>query len=192
MARTSLITGLLSLGLLLSWTIWEAGQQPTIPDPLMLSESQEAFQGVPNKQAPPTLQTYQAIVKRPLFFADRSSQPATAVQSEQLDRPEPDSPAAPNLILSAVIVEGDSRSALMRQNRQSQSIRLNPGELLAGWRLIAIQEDGVTLESDGHQVHLPLHNYKTSTSPVASSHPNHKIRLVGPNAPTGNSPALKD
>lgn len=120
-------------------------------------------QAAPSPPAPaaipglPPLDTLTATVTRPLFAPSRQAgvgtgtATAAATQSGELDR---------KFTLTAIVIAGGTRFALIRNPVDGKTVRLKPGETLAGWRLVEVLPDHVVLGSGGRRLVIKLRNFR--------------------------------
>lgn len=107
----------------------------------------------------------------PAFDASRDAgiglfaMPARAVQAPAQTQTPPDAPAieAP-MDLVAVLVRPDERRALVRIGTDKKVVPVIAGTLVAGWKVIAIETDQVTLERGSARKALYLSDV-TPTAP---------------------------
>lgn len=166
MASPARLIGLVSLIALLAWTVREASWSPQ-PLPTPTAPDTPAAVTMPNEAgfAAP-LSDYGTTLSRPLFYANRQPPVADGATEETPGTPAGHTAGqAPRLSLSAVIVEDGQRSALLSAPGQATSTRLREGDSLAGWRLVTIAEDRVTVESDGRQEELLLRRFDSAPPP---------------------------
>lgn len=157
--------GLLSLAVLLGWTLWESRWQPTLPAAPEMVDTAAPEAPTPAAPAPP-LSDYGATLERPLFFPGRRFPSTTTAATPAASGPAPAAaPRAARPSLSAVIEEHGERSALLTAPGQATSTRLRPGEQLGGWKLVSIDDDGVTVEQDGRREKIPLRSYGDAPAP---------------------------
>ena len=122
------------LGLFFHETLVEDAHQAPEPDRLLAQ---------PTDFGLPPLTQYRAIVERPLFIASRRPNRARPVETST---PRPS--AAPQLKkyqLTAVIITGDQRLAIIQNKRTRSMLRLRVGDELESWRVEAISADTVRL-----------------------------------------------
>lgn len=112
----------------------------------------------------PPLAALTQTVERPVFSPTR--RPEVAAQVEVEEAPSPASPAAqppPALQLSAVVIEAGRQLALFRHASGASgaaTLRATTGESVAGWTLVEVRSDGVTLERGGQQHEIPLRTFE--------------------------------
>lgn len=163
MTSPARLFGLILLAALSIWALWELLWSPTpLPAPqaaeLRATEVAPADRGLTKP-----LTDYTATLVRPLFFAGRTPPPAepasTAGAGADATSPPAATANATRLSLSAVIVEHGERSALLIAAGQASSTRLKVGDTLAGWRLVSIEDDRVTVSSNGRDQALLLRQF---------------------------------
>lgn len=117
--------------------------------------SSSATAAAPAEQVAVRLETssgdsYDAIVKRPLFY--RSRQPATA----PADRVGLSAIGDPQVTLKGVFINGDVAKAFIVSAENPTGAWRNSGEDIAGWRVGEIFANHVVLESRSQQLVVPL------------------------------------
>ena len=134
------------------------------------------------KRMPP-ISDYDAIIDRPLFFADRTlpagdtdanggdagEQAVTSTQS----RP-------PNMRLSAIVVENDQRIALVEIPGNERGRSLEVGQSLSGWRVTEIEDTAIVMESGTRRQRFPLLQFETPPDP---NQPPQRPRIPRPPGP---------
>lgn len=153
-ARRSLVllAVCLALGavLALQWRAWApapAGPGDGAPPSEPIAEA--VAPGTP--YSPPARDSFDEILKRPLFSPDR--QPPAA----------PPTPAAPEPQLSPLLVRlegiatvGEVRVALLRDLTSNEGLRLSQGMEYQGWKVEAVEERRAVLKRDGQEQELKL------------------------------------
>lgn len=180
MASPAQLFGMASLALLLGWATWEASWKPgSLPPPQSAELLPSLTPMTPLRFG--ALSDYPATLERPLFFPDRrlpgAEQTTAAAESDTAIAPRVVTGARPTL--RAVIVEGEQRSALLQQPGELTSTRVRIGERIGDWRLIDIEQDGVTLELDGRRQELPLREFDPAPAVSTPSAPARQHRLSG-------------
>lgn len=105
------------------------------------------------------LNEYDQIVERPLFMQDRRPYaPEQVVEASQSNsRNKPVARTAQNdYMLSAVIITGNKRIALLQSNRNNKLQKLNQGDELDGWTLTDVQPAQVSLTKGTEVMQLEL------------------------------------
>lgn len=190
MASPARLTGFLLLAALLGWALWEARWTPALPAPPdSVAQPDATPLAAPLAFAP--LSDYPATLSRPLFFAGRRA-PGQATGDTPDATGDGTAPTptggTSRLSLSAVIEEGDQRSALLSVPGQGPATRVRVGEQIGGWRLVGIADDGVTVEADGRREQIPLRHFGAGTvrvTPTPSAPP--QPRLFRPAAGGGGA-----
>lgn len=142
------------------------------------------------EQQVPALESLQATLERPLFNPERRP-PAPATQAESEPSPAMTPSAPPALTVSAIIVEGSDRSALLTAPGGEQPQRVREGTLVSGWRLIEIHDDSILLQSGTRHLPLPLHTFATPPPPPAPPRPVPPRPDSTPNSPPmGTAPLV--
>ena len=166
MIRLSRLAGMASLVALLGWAAWESRWQPQPePAPAVSDATVAATPATPLRFAP--LSDYPVTLERPLFFPGRVLPTGTAAvtAADDEDAPPPVIGGAARPSLKAVIIDKGQRSALLQLPGQPDSVRLRAGESAGGWRLVAIGDDEVTIESGGKREQLPLRDFSHAPAP---------------------------
>ena len=77
-----------------------------------------------------------------------------------------------NVVLSAVVINGDSKVALLRNARDGKTTRVYEGESVDGWELSAISPDRVSLTNGSETQDVELRKFRAaaacSAAPTAS------------------------
>ncbi|WP_456407143.1 hypothetical protein [Thiolapillus sp.] len=110
----------------------------------------------------PPRESYQAIADRPLFFSKRRP-PPPYVPAPPGKKPPPKPPrkmGKPRFQLSAVIIVGDKKYALIKGGRQKGSRRVRVGDEVDGWKVTRLDADKLVLSNGGETEELLLRNYK--------------------------------
>ncbi len=137
------LAGLVVACCALVWVIYQ--QLAAAPGPSLPSEPQ-GMQVASVPELPPEadfsmppIDNFDAILLRPIFSPTRSplseEGPAEEVVSGDL-----------SFSLKGIIVGGKERVALFRPNDGTKVVRVSQGGRLAGWTVVAIEPDQVTLE----------------------------------------------
>lgn len=104
------------------------------------------------------LTEYAVIGERPLFNPDRRPQPSEAAPAAVTDAPA--APVELDLVLTSVIIAGDTKIAVVaeRSGENSQSVKL--GQALtgnqAGWKLVELQPRQAVFEGPGGRSQVGL------------------------------------
>jgi|GEM_PF-6494778 len=111
----------------------------------------------------PELTALTETLDRPLFTADRKP----VVVTDNTTAPTIEAPAAttsqrPSLVLSAVIINGDRRMALLQElGSDTATIHAEQGQsLVGGWLLKEVTPERVVLSRDGQQQELLLRKFQ--------------------------------
>ena len=137
---------LLNVALLLTiWLLWRNAPE---------SDSALAAAGVTAAplQLPPsplrnlTLEQYQELVSRPLFWSERRAQeiesPAEVASGKQ--------PMA--FVLIGVVMSPQSKHALLSKSGAGEVVKVQPGDIVEGWQVDSMTADSVSLSRGGeHQ-----------------------------------------
>lgn len=97
---------------------------------------------------PAAIESYDAVLERPLFSPTRRP-------------PEEEAVALPVLsdfdyVLKGVLIDDSARIALLRRYSDDRVIHLKEGDALDGWRLKVVAADYVVVERDGREEVLEL------------------------------------
>ena len=102
-----------------------------------------------------SLDDYQEITERPLFYATRRPPPPEPeVSTPSVEPPEP-TPDAP-LTLIGVMVVSDNKIALVKNDDTSKVVRLKLGDKIESWQLQTINSDSVVLNKNEETKELLL------------------------------------
>ncbi len=181
----------IGLGLLLltlGWAGWELAWSPApLPAP-EVDTLPDVGPAPDTSRLTRPLSDYGTTLARPLFYAGRTT-PSQATESapgtpQTTSAPTPAN-NVPRLSLSAVIVEQGERSALLVAPGQATSTRLKVGDELAGWRLIRVDDDSVTISANGREQVLPLRDFGAAPPPPQSNTPPQRNINVAPRPPSG-------
>lgn len=147
----------------LAWGGSELLRDNRLPPPPQVEVQETTVDGirVPAMEPAP-LDSFAAIVERPLFFEDR--QPLQAVEVEQatpaasaVERMAQSTP--PNMRLSAIVIDGDQRIALVEIPGSDGGRQLDEGQSLSGWTVVAIDDTGLTMQSGAQQHRFKLMDF---------------------------------
>ncbi len=150
---TVLVLACAALSYLVYWEFNSYGPEPyaDIAEPLS-DQSARKISPEPEFALPP-LESYAAIVERPLVAASRRPPPPAP------EEPEPDQAGAHAwpFILSGVVISNDQRMALLLRLSDGSTVRLRVGQEIDGWRIEAIEPDLVVLRQGDalEEVKLP-------------------------------------
>jgi len=165
----SIILVLICLGLaigawaLLSEPAWERDGRAHRVKPTANSDTRANSSTTPAKK--PRRSAYRIITDRPLFYADR--QPVAATTDEPTVA-EPEEPRARNYQLLGVVIDGESRSALLSFPGGATPELIAEGESIDGWRLTQIRDDTAILERGSSQQQLALVRTGSGKAPTAN------------------------
>jgi len=110
----------------------------------------------------PPQSAYQTIAERPLFFNKRRPPPPyvpTPPGAKPTIKP-PRKVGKPRMQLSAIIVVGKEKYALVKGGRQKGSRRVRVGDEVDGWKVTGIEADRLVLRNGGETEELLLRNYR--------------------------------
>ncbi len=110
----------------------------------------------------PPQEVYQVIAERPLFFNKRRPPPPyvpTPPGAKPTIKP-PRKVGKPRVQLSAIVIVGEQKYALVRGGRQKGSRRVRVGEEVDGWKVASIGADRLVLSNGGETEELLLRNYR--------------------------------
>lgn len=102
---------------------------------------------------------FASIIERPLFMSDRRPY---VPGDEEIEAPQPRQAARgpqikpKELLLSAVIITGDKRIALVQTGNDKKLHRLGPGENIDGWTITEIRNKEISLTKDSETKSLEL------------------------------------
>lgn len=113
----------------------------------------------------PTLDNYAESVERPLFAHDRRPHQSAPVP-EQPPNQRPVRQADPSrFVLSAVIMEGNTRVALLRDPTNGTLTRLKEGSSIGGWSLNEVRADSVVLSNGSTTQEVQLRRFEPPPPP---------------------------
>lgn len=109
----------------------------------------------------PPKEVFQSIADRPLFFNKRRPPPpyVPAPPGKKPPVRPPRKVGKPRIQLSAVIIIGEQKFALIKGGRQKGSRRLRVGEEVDGWKVTRIDADRLVLTNGAETEELLLRNY---------------------------------
>ncbi|HID44716.1 MAG TPA: hypothetical protein EYP34_03030 [Chromatiaceae bacterium] len=122
----------------------------------MLLDSMDRVSGFPAQEA------YQTIGERPLFFSKRRP-PPPYVPAPPGKKPPPRPPrkiGKPRIQLSAVIIVGTEKYALIKGGKERRSRRVRVGEEVDGWKVTSIDAGKLVLSNGSETENVLLRNYK--------------------------------
>ncbi len=118
----------------------------------------------------PPKEVYQPIADRPLFFSQRRPPPPYVPSA--INPTAPRKPirkvGRPRMQLSAIIIIGKQKYALVKGGLKKGSRRVRVGQEVDGWKVTNIEADKLILANAGETVELFLRNYKP-VAPVKGS-----------------------
>lgn len=113
----------------------------------------------------PSVDNYAETVERPLFAHDRQPHQSVAVP-KQPQTQQPVRQADPNrFVLSAVVIEGDMRVALLRDPANGKLTRLKEGSSVGGWSLSEVKADSVVLSNGSTTQEVQLRRFEPPPPP---------------------------
>jgi hypothetical protein len=108
-----------------------------------------------NPLAAQSLEQLSAIVNRPLFSPNRRPPlPPVAQTRESAPPPSP----LPDLVLSGIVMDGESARAVVRVGAEKKSLRAQIGDDIGGWKVSQIEGRKLVLSLDGHSATFTLFN----------------------------------
>ncbi len=121
-----------------------------------LLDSMDRVSGFPPQAA------YQPIADRPLFFNKRRPPPpyVPAPPGKKSPIKPKRKVGKPRMQLSAIIVIGKQKYALVKGGRQKGSRRIHVGEEVDGWKVTRIDADRLVLSNGSETEELLLRNYR--------------------------------
>lgn len=160
------LAGWISAFVLGAWAVYELVRQA--PNPVAPAPTENSTQTrveLPELEVVPIeLDDLRTTLDRPLFSVSR--RPEEMAADTGLSTPtEPVPVGAPPLRLSAVIVDAQSRSALLEPVDTKVVQRIQEGEEIAGWRLVEVREDAVILAAGGNRSKLALRVFDAPPPP---------------------------
>jgi general secretion pathway protein N len=102
----------------------------------------------PESFAMPPLQSYRAVLDRPLFSQNRHPAPPQ-VASQPLTNPS-------ELVLAGIIITETEKVALIANNHAGSFARYSEGQAVGGWTLQSIQQDRIILTRGANQQEVKL------------------------------------
>ena len=122
----------------------------------VLLDSMDRVAGFPAQEA------YQPIGERPLFFSKRRPPPpyVPALPGKKPPVRPPRKIGKPRIQLSAVIIIGKEKYALIKGGRQRDSRRVRVGEEVDGWKVTSIDQGKLVLSNGSESEEVLLRNYK--------------------------------
>jgi len=160
-AKLWLPSSLLLTCLALTWLIYEQ---------LTMAPNSEAF-ARPSTQrtidlpdlplelqfAMPAIETYQAVLERPLFSPNRRPPPTAIAALKGF-----------NFTLMGVLIDKNLGLALLRRQGDGKDVRMRVGEEIEGWTLLEVALDFIVVERDGQEEILEP-AFDVQTSPVTGA-----------------------
>ena len=117
----------------------------------------------------PPIDEYSEFIERPLFTASRRPRAETADAAPDTRETGPAPASAParkrGFKLSAVIIAGQERAALLEHPDTRKPTRVHLGETIAGWSLTQVEPDAVVLENGGQSTQITLREFPTPPPP---------------------------
>ncbi len=157
--RVPFVLGLACAGL--GWMTYEQVRvSPTAPARADVAPAQPADLAMPKPMpqfAMPPLEAFAAVVERPIFSPDRRPPAAEAALKEDS--------AAPQAVLTGIIIAESERIALVRTEADGRIVRLRPGQRVDGWRLVAVEPDRAMFRRGEAEVILELAYDESSPAP---------------------------
>lgn len=113
----------------------------------------------------PPLSEFSAIIDRPLFTRGRRPAPPSPDEAGAATSADGSSP----FLLSGVMIAGGRRVALLQTRASPKTIRVEEGETVQGWKVVAIKPHVVTISSGTNKDELKLPDrIGTPSSPPSS------------------------
>jgi hypothetical protein len=111
----------------------------------------------PSPRSLPPVREYAAMLERPLFSPTRAPGSATPAQTTNGVAQKIGAPAdAPEMILSAVLINKGQRLAILESARGKDLHKTSVGEIVNGWTLVAIDPEAVSLRKGSEVKRLEL------------------------------------
>ena len=110
------------------------------------------------EEEPDNIQNYSAIIKRPLFVNDRRPYvpPVVEIVETTIEEVQPDTPNLDGYSLSAVIISGQKKIALISTPGGESVEHLTLSDKLNSWELKEIQANYIIFVLEDEQVKLEL------------------------------------
>lgn len=132
----------------------------------------------------PPIETFSAIIERPLLNRSRRPTPTQADEAAGLSTSEGKSP----LLLSGVMIAGKRRVALLQTRASPQTIRAEEGETIEGWKVVSIRPQAVTVASGSTREDLALPDRLIAPGTPVQTPPRQPVRPGGDPNRTANVP----
>lgn len=97
----------------------------------------------------PRVETFAAIVERPIFSPTRRPPPEAEVALDEAF-------SNLDLLLVGVVISSDERIAIVLPKNHTEVVRLGAGDLFQGWTVDMIEPDRVTFRRDGLEEQIEL------------------------------------
>lgn len=128
-----------------------------------------------------SLETFSEIIERPLFRKDRRPYvPETPIEPEPVRDTRPD--ITTQISLSAVVIDGDERIALIERKHDKKLQQLRQGETFNGWTLNHIQADDITMQKgqETRQIALAVKLSRQQAQPQQDGTSEKQSRMASP------------
>jgi hypothetical protein len=141
--------------LALAWLIYEqlGEAAPTLEPAARAGAQQAAPAAAAQPEIPqfsmPRVETFAAIVERPIFSPTRRPPPEAEVTLD-------DAFSNLDLLLVGVVISADERIAIVLPKNHTDVVRLGVGDLFQGWVVHAIEADRVTFRRDDLEEQIEL------------------------------------
>lgn len=113
--------------------------------------------GVAAQSGGPPEQGFQAIVERPLFDPSRRHNiPLPPAPMPLASASAPQSAVRPFAATLVGVVAGQGQAIIVLRAHDGEVLRLGEGEVIEGWRIVAIHTRSIELERDGVRQNLRL------------------------------------
>ncbi len=132
----------------------------------------------------PPIETFSAIIERPLLNRSRRPTPTQADEAAGLSTSEGKSP----LLLSGVMIAGKRRVALLQTRASPRTIRAEEGETIEGWKVVSIRPQAVTVASGSTREDLALPDRLIAPGALVQTPPRQPVRPGGDPNRTANAP----
>lgn len=121
----------------------------------------------------PSLADYAVVIERPLFFADRKPPPKQPQQTAAgtKARKVQGTGKAPELKVTGIFLEGDDSSVLIEMLASGNNRRLQLGDTVSGWKLVAVDDQAITLQSGRQRQQYKLRQFAEAAQPPARRGP---------------------
>lgn len=114
----------------------------------------------------PAVDNYAETVERPLFAFDRRPAQAVPVSEQpEVQQPARQQAEPSRFVLSAVVMEGDLRVALLRDATSGKLTRLKEGSSVGGWSLSEVRADSVVLSNGSTTQEVQLRRFEPPPPP---------------------------